>query len=989
MAELSQTLALQLGQLQTQRERYANAPVESFAGEYSPSGEYIGRNPAALKAATVAYYERQIQQLKSQLEERKAYEQTPAYQAEQRGFAEQQPTFELGDVKQQYLTREGEKAGVEVKVPFGFDLKPVLQSSEYGMSQEYTPKAKFYDVLRSGQRIETPPTFDYSLTPSQPQPTYKVNGKTVSADYATRLEKLATTKTQLLGEELGFDFKPTTKDGGPSVNPIPFGVAQEPEGQDPRNEFFVTQRGKNLYQYGFAGGLAAGIAETIGKSTLLTKAFVDKDVGAFSSIPAATLEFATTRPLIFARAIFDKDLATAGYGAGEAITFAFSDKILASKGPVKADVLNLNIGGKTKPIYGGVFVEVPNVIKNLFKTQEVYNVVGLTETNKIVLGKPKAQDLPSLAKAAETLPVYGGAQRYGPYASESKFETSIIASQPESLSMLGLSPKEQAKIGVMLEIKDVFGLAESPFNRPLISETKTTPNPLMTEALRQPLREYKSNLDRTYGSSLTESYLSPTLRKVIEVKDLDFKLNTKDLSIIKAIQEEQIAGLRAGGYFEGGRNPVAKGMASIEEKGKYAYTDVHFLDEKINPQDAFPSLFNTQNIDAYGLKFVQKPTTKKTAAYPEGEGIKVSKSSQQFYENLYSGTGRLYKRDGQTVVMFAEGRAKDVFRAYVLGQSIAEGFSGARKVQALNLLEKYKKLYINEPEVKSLFKTLNKKTDAAEKIKLGEELKPLEYESKGTSKGSPPAPQAPYSTYSLFGRDNLKYPSVYANKDLKGRSLSSTYQSKAERYNFISNYGYNRITNKQSQAAYLQSKAQPVYRYNYPIVKNNLTYPKQAYSKTQNYLNKNYAYSNINQPANYAYSQTSIKTTPVYPPQPPSPNYGKPTDDKVTSKLKRRLGRGFIALSKRRGKWFALNQTPVPFGEALAKAQSFVTGTLAASFKVIQAGVTQEREGPATSLSNQFRPSKRDANVFVQKRGYRLGSQMERKEIQQARRRLI
>lgn len=110
MAEISQTLAIQLGQLRAQRDRYASAPVESFAGEYSPSGEYIGRNPEAMKAATVSYYDRQIQNIETEIATRKAYEASPAYEAEQRGFAEQQNRLEserLGyDVTEQGSARD-------------------------------------------------------------------------------------------------------------------------------------------------------------------------------------------------------------------------------------------------------------------------------------------------------------------------------------------------------------------------------------------------------------------------------------------------------------------------------------------------------------------------------------------------------------------------------------------------------------------------------------------------------------------------------------------------------------------------------------------------------------------------------------------------------------------------------------------------------------------------------------------------------------------
>lgn len=93
----------------------------------------------------------------------------------------------------------------------------------------------------------------------------------------------------------------------------------------------------------------------------------------------------------------------------------------------------------------------------------------------------------------------------------------------------------------------------------------------------------------------------------------------------------------------------------------------------------------------------------------------------------------------------------------------------------------------------------------------------------------------------------------------------------------------------------------------------------------------------------------------------------------------------YQALSKRKGKEISLGE----FGtqaEAEYKLKSYLTGTLAASGKIIKDN-KELSFGELKSFGRGFNPSKRDFNKIVQTRGFRLGSFGERKEIKGSKRR--
>lgn len=95
--EESQVLALQLGRIRAQRDRYAAAPEGSFAASANQPyqvGTQKYYSPSEAKAATVADYDRQIDEVEAQIRARKEYESGAGYAREQsefgRGFGEEQ-----------------------------------------------------------------------------------------------------------------------------------------------------------------------------------------------------------------------------------------------------------------------------------------------------------------------------------------------------------------------------------------------------------------------------------------------------------------------------------------------------------------------------------------------------------------------------------------------------------------------------------------------------------------------------------------------------------------------------------------------------------------------------------------------------------------------------------------------------------------------------------------------------------------------------------
>jgi hypothetical protein len=64
--------------------------------------------------------------------------------------------------------------------------------------------------------------------------------------------------------------------------------------------------------------------------------------------------------------------------------------------------------------------------------------------------------------------------------------------------------------------------------------------------------------------------------------------------------------------------------------------------------------------------------------------------------------------------------------------------------------------------------------------------------------------------------------------------------------------------------------------------------------------------------------------------------------------------------------------------DAFTKAKDIVSNTAAASFKVMSQG---RRVDPEEPLGFQFRPSKREKGVFVEKRRFRISTPGEKAEI--------
>lgn len=96
---------------------------------------------------------------------------------------------------------------------------------------------------------------------------------------------------------------------------------------------------------------------------------------------------------------------------------------------------------------------------------------------------------------------------------------------------------------------------------------------------------------------------------------------------------------------------------------------------------------------------------------------------------------------------------------------------------------------------------------------------------------------------------------------------------------------------------------------------------------------------------------------------------------------------GFDVFVKQKGRFTKVSKTPLSSEEALALGKRKVKGTIAASFKVTGSGGNplNPREGLG-ALGPEFRLSKTDSDVFVQRSEYRLSSLGEKQDIRAAQR---
>jgi hypothetical protein len=135
------------------------------------------------------------------------------------------------------------------------------------------------------------------------------------------------------------------------------------------------------------------------------------------------------------------------------------------------------------------------------------------------------------------------------------------------------------------------------------------------------------------------------------------------------------------------------------------------------------------------------------------------------------------------------------------------------------------------------------------------------------------------------------------------------------------------------------------------------------------------------------YPVPSPTPTPSPTPNPPPtfiPKYQKGKAISITRKIPPQERNLFIPEVRKKGKFVPVSK-PIGLKSAVAIGKKTVTETLGASVRIRKAKTDKFIPVP---LSRGFRPSKKDPFVLVQKKGRRLASPMEVREIKQARRRI-
>ena len=132
MAETSQLIAIEIGQLRAQREQYATAPISSFGG--LPAGVTAEQERQRL----VSGYDEQIRRAEERLRNAQAFERSPGYAEVQRGAAEEQQALE--DEREANLQRQREQDIAEAKEARAKTVAP----------EELMTRAPIEDLERAG-----------------------------------------------------------------------------------------------------------------------------------------------------------------------------------------------------------------------------------------------------------------------------------------------------------------------------------------------------------------------------------------------------------------------------------------------------------------------------------------------------------------------------------------------------------------------------------------------------------------------------------------------------------------------------------------------------------------------------------------------------------------------------------------------------------------------------------------------------------------------
>lgn len=131
-------------------------------------------------------------------------------------------------------------------------------------------------------------------------------------------------------------------------------------------------------------------------------------------------------------------------------------------------------------------------------------------------------------------------------------------------------------------------------------------------------------------------------------------------------------------------------------------------------------------------------------------------------------------------------------------------------------------------------------------------------------------------------------------------------------------------------------------------------------------------------------SPLPLKPKPPIPlkPKPPIPPIKSFSGGAIKGKSKifSNLKKAFDVITYKRGKEVVIGKN-LPEGRAKQLGTSTVLRTLRASFKLRPRGSTSQEDIDFKVPGNAFRPSKRDANRFVQRKNLRLGSRSEISEI--------